>query len=87
MMMPNCFSLTKVGTRQPESLQKVDDDMRRHFGAPADPDRWYKGWYDTIGFAIAMGKQVDWIRENMSGLNEVTDWLAGHYEWNAWASR
>jgi len=87
--MPNCFSLTRVGMRTPQRLQEVDNDMRRHFGAEADPERWYENWYNTIGLCIALGHGPDKIRELVQGegANEVIDWLVCNYEWDTWVSR
>lgn len=85
--MPNYFSLTKVGTKEPQVLQQIDDDMRRHFGVPLDNERWYKNWYDTIGFSIAVGLPLPEIRRIWDDRVEVVDWLVTNYEWNGWSGR
>ncbi len=61
--MPACFQLYPKGSNEPVILQRLDDEMCRHFGVEPDPDRWLGGWYDTIGFRFALGKSFDQIRE------------------------
>ena len=85
--MSNYFCLRKLGSPEPQRLQEIDDDMRRHFGAPLDPERWYRNWYETIGLSIAMGIELPKMREIWNDRIEVIDWLVGTYEWSAWAGR
>lgn len=84
--MPNCFQLFRKGVAEPMILQKVDDEMRVAFGAPADDKHWFNGWYDYIGFLCALGKSWDEIRaDNLDGLKSWPDDpdYAKHVELNA----
>jgi len=95
--MPNCFNLTRIGESEPTKLQTIDDMMRAHFGAPADPVKWYLGWYNSVGFALAVGKRFseikkiyrDYVAESHEPADEqmvkVIEWLEENFESNAWA--
>ncbi len=85
--MPAYFSLTKVGSTTPQNLQEIDDDMRRHFGAEADKERWYRSWYDIEGYGIAVGHGPQKLREILRDRDEIIDYLQSNFEWNAWYSR
>lgn len=82
--MPNCFQLIQDG--EAVRLQEVDDKMREHFGAPPDAERWYEQWYDTVGFALALGKDWTEIRAMFADceLDPVIDWLETNYTVDAW---
>ncbi len=82
--MSNCFQLIQDG--KAVRLQEVDDKMREHFGAPPDAERWYAEWYDTVGFALALGKDWTAIRATFAGcgLDPVIDWLETNYTVDAW---
>jgi hypothetical protein len=92
--MPNCFSLTPKGEPEPVRLGAVDDAMRAHFGAPPNPDEWYRGWYQTIGFMLARGLPWEGIREHVRTSMRpeadrakdvaVVDWLEANYTADAW---
>jgi hypothetical protein len=58
--MPNCFQLCRDG--QAVALQQIDEEMCNHFNAPCDPVRWFRGWYDFIGFDLATGRDFAQIR-------------------------
>lgn len=97
--MPNCFTLTRKGESKPANLQEIDDEMRQAFGEEPDADRWLWGWYDTIGYGLALG--LDWAqlrkqfaedpdeseRTNMLRRRRlaVIYWLETRYIPNAWA--
>ena len=85
--MPNCFSLTKIGSPQdgPVILQHVDDEIRKAFGAEPDPVNWYRGWYDVIGLALATGKDWVWCRQHLQHWADIIDWLEANYTYDAWA--
>ncbi len=82
--MPNCFMLTRKGEEQMTPLQQVDDEMRTHFGAPPSATEWYRGWYDTIGFGLAMGNDWDRLRELYEDAKPVIDWLEANFTVDAW---
>ena len=95
--MANCFTLTRKGESKPASLQAIDDEMRIEFGEEPDEDHWLWGWYDTIGYGLALGRDLAQLREqfaedpaeseriNMSRrrMLVVIDWLDEHYTTNA----
>ena len=98
-MMPNCFTLTRKGESKPASLQAIDDEMRVAFGEEPDEVRWLWGWYDTIGYGLALGRDWTQLREQFAEdppeskrtntfrrrMLAVIDWLETHYVFNAWA--
>lgn len=88
--MPNCFTLRKKEVEELSRFNDIDDEMRLHFGAEPDETNYYRGWYDSIGFAIAMGRKLgsQELRDVFKGipeLLEVIDWLEEHYTSDAWA--
>ena len=97
--MPACFTLTRKGESTPSSLQHIDDEMRVEFGEEPDEIRWLWGWYDAVGFGLAMGRTWEQLREQFAEdpaesertnmfrrrMLAVIDWLDEHYTPNAWA--
>lgn len=82
--MPACFRLISKTTNQPTKFQEIDDAMRAEFGQPPDPDRWLEGWYDSVGFALAVGKDFQWCRENFEFTLPIVDYLDKHYTSDSW---
>jgi len=95
--MPVCFQLYPKGAQEPEKLQIVDDKMREAFEQPSDPDNWLGGWYDSIGFRLAMGKTFEEIRTRFEAYIaegnavsyytmalELLTWLEEHYTVDSW---
>ena len=84
--MPNCFTLTPKGEQVPAKLQDVDNKLREAFHQPPDEEHWLWGWYDTIGLALAVGKDWEWIYANFEGENilAAAHWLEGRYEVDCW---
>lgn len=60
--MPNCFQLTCKTRGKPINLQQIDAEICQFLCVPCDPNRWVCDWYNTIGFALAMGKTFPQIR-------------------------
>jgi hypothetical protein len=56
--MPNCFQLIDKTTNEPAVLNRIDEKIAALVGLPCDPRNWCLGWYDLIGFEIAMGKDL-----------------------------
>lgn len=97
--MPDCFTLTRKGESQPAGLQEIDDGMCIEFGEEPDEKRWLWGWYDTIGYGLALGRDWTQLREQFAEdpaesertnmfrrrMLAVIDWLETHYTPNAWA--
>ena len=87
--MSNCFTLIPKGTSTPAKFAEIDDKLRKAFNQPEDAERYLWGWYDTIGLALACGKDWDWIRANCGSedLRAVATWLEGRYEVDSWCER
>jgi hypothetical protein len=60
--MQNTFSLYPRGARVPASLNEVDRLMCEHFGFEPDSKRYLCGWFDSIGFYLALGRTYQTIR-------------------------
>lgn len=65
--MPNCFQLLDKETNTPVSLALVDNLICREV-YNTEPDKHFYGgnvfnWFDSIGFQIAMGKDLAQTRE------------------------
>lgn len=82
--MPACFQLISKATNEPTPFVQIDEEMCAHLGEEVDPKRYYKHWYDCIGFALATGKDWQWCRENLDDLDEVIDYLEERYSTNSW---
>ena len=96
--MPACFTLTRKGESTPSSLQHIDDEMRQAFCEKPDEIRWLWGWYDTIGYGLALGRDWAQLREQFAEdpaeskrtnmfrrrMLAVIYWLETHYVSNAW---
>ena len=53
--MPNCFQLfPKTNPSEPAILQQVDEAICANFHVDVDPKYWVAGWYNVIGFLIAL---------------------------------
>lgn len=62
--MPSCFSLTKKGEDKPTPLSKIDEELCVHFNHAVHPVTYLWGWYDAIGFNLAIGKSFPEVREH-----------------------
>lgn len=99
--MPNCFQLTPVNGTEPAKLQEVDNRLWREVGkVEPDPKKWFRGWYNTIGLKLALGKSFEEIRKDFwsygrkstdeeerdyyADMMEVSDFLQDNYTANAW---
>lgn len=87
--MPNCFTLIPKGANMPAKFAEIDDKLRKAFNQPEDAEKFLWGWYDTIGLALACGKDWDWIRANCESenLRAVATWLEGRYDADSWCER
>lgn len=82
-----CFQLSKKSNPEfiPEIFAHVDDAMCEYFGATPDPVRYFKGWFDIEGFALAMGKDFDWLRKNYGKDRlPIIDFLDHYYVCDNW---
>lgn len=76
--MPNCFRLIDKVTGEPETLNKVDEKICEAIGVPVHEREWCFGWYNYIGFLLALGKHWDEIEK---GLNESAKELNANIGW------
>ncbi len=87
--MPNCFQLLRDGAAVP--LSEIDEEMCRHLGEPCDPNRYFREWYDLIGYDLAMGRSFEQIETIYaspewaeSGLLPVVQWLRANFTPRSW---
>lgn len=85
--MPNYFSLTPINGTEPTKLADIDDAMCKHFGVTPDDDSFYRHWVDIEGFALAVGRDWQWMRDNFPDRLDIINWLEANYTPDAWASR
>lgn len=83
--MPQCFQLSRKSSKEftPVAFNEIDEELCKAFGVPVHPDRYFREWYGTIGFALACGHDWQAIKEKQLGDPTVVDWLAMHYDFNA----
>jgi hypothetical protein len=55
------FQLTRIGEREPAILQTIDRAICQNLELPFDAVHWVGGWYDIIGFRLAMGKTLEYL--------------------------
>lgn len=92
--MPAYFVLTRKDnpTGEPVKFATIDEEMCEHFGVTPDPVKYYRGWYDVIGEALAMGASFEKIRECFVTNDEqngiaIVDFLDANFVSDAWYSR
>jgi len=92
--MPNCYTLTLKGSREPEALQKVDDEIREFFCQPPSETEWFENWHNSIGLRLACGMSFDDIRKDFqkggeinNTLIEIANYLENKYTVDCWFSR
>ena len=92
--MANYFTLTRAGEVESSKFSRIDEEICRHMGAAVHETRWYIGWYDFFGLAIATGKTPEQMagylededaESRAAGLS-VLEYLRTYYEWDAWYS-
>lgn len=52
--MPNCFRLYPKGSADAAPLARIDEAICERFGWAVHPVRYVEGWFDTIGWGIAV---------------------------------
>lgn len=89
--MPNCFTLTRKSDVQagPVTLSVIDEEMCAYFGEPVHSEYWCRGWYNSIGLLLSLGKNWDEIREiyeepDFQHLIPVIDFLEANFTTDAW---
>lgn len=69
------------------ALATIDDEMRAAFGAEPSSDEWFGAWMDSVGLALACGRSIEWIEENMPNQAEIARWLERNFDWSSWSGR
>lgn len=90
--MPNCFELTRIGDTKASSLAHIDDCICQHFEVASDPELYHHGWYDFIGFLLAVGRSWDDIADACTHkatpwathMRAIVHYLRQHYTAEAW---
>lgn len=95
--MPNCFQLLDKETGNPTQFSEIDEKLCAEFKQPVHPTHYMWGWYDSIGFKIAIGKTEAEIRQDYVDLKaelptaswpddllKVCDYIFAHYTARAW---
>jgi|PlaIllAssembly_1097288.scaffolds.fasta_scaffold293035_3 hypothetical protein len=101
--MPACFQLFKIGSNEPVKFVDLDDEIFHHvsdsyafydfdnavYGYEGNAsDAWCWNWYNTIGLALALGRDLTELARDLEGLpGEIAVYLATHYTSTAWYSR
>jgi hypothetical protein len=101
--MPNRFSLTRRSALAdgPVSLQQIDKEICEHFFLPCSEEEWHHGWYNYIGFHLAMGWSFERLGQDIEGeilcakdrsainywghMQDILNWLAANFTPDAWA--
>lgn len=82
------IKLYRKGTQESDTFADIDTKMRVALGQPPSEDRFYKAWYDTIAFGLAIGLTFDQLRKAYEGrMDDVIDWLEANYTTDHWFSR
>lgn len=64
--MPNCFQLFYLnGDKEPVAFQQVDNAICHNLELPWDEKRYVNGWFDFIGFKLAMGQTFQQIADDL----------------------
>jgi hypothetical protein len=91
--MPNCFSLQRKSAPDINvPFNQIDDEICAHMGITPDPDKYYLGWYNIIGLALACGQSFPQIINSLREyddklLLDVAEYLNDHFTSNAWVER
>ena len=87
--MPACFTLCRKGSKEPVQFTTIDEELCAALGKTCDSVKWYLGWYDIIGFKLAIGKTWEQIIADLEEYDDkellaVTRWLMEHFDSDAW---
>lgn len=79
--MAVCFQLFRKSTGEgPLPLTLVDEEICKEFKAIPHPVRYFKGWFDCVGFGLACGKTYQQIRSQQEDYLRL-DLAAGRTDW------
>lgn len=87
--MPNCFQLYRKSKPEagPVPLNMIDAELCGFLNEPVHPQWYCFGWFDWIGFLLAMGKDWSYIRSTVEDWRprdvpraiEVIDWFESNF--------
>jgi hypothetical protein len=88
--MPNAFQFIDKTTNEAEKFSVIDDKLREFLKVPADPERYYRGWYDAFGELAAAGRTFPQMKmvyvDSDEELHRMLDWFDEHYRTTSWYS-
>jgi len=76
--MPVCFQLTRIGEIEPAYLTDVDAELCQQFEIPFSEHTYAYGWYDDIGFKLALGKSWDELADQYQKYSYTTSQYQEH---------
>jgi len=83
------FQLFPIGSTEAVTFAAVDEAICAHLGVEPDPVHYRAGWYDSIGFALAVGRDWTWMREHFIGdeIHRIIDFMEANYTADCWMGR
>lgn len=85
--MAQYFSLTPKDQQRPQKPVDVDAAICEALGKTCHSTDWYENWYNTLGLALACGRDLDYVRKEWPQLKDVADFIEANYVIDAWAGR
>lgn len=67
------FQLTSKETGKVARLNNVDEQICEFLDVPVHPERWCAGWFDSLGFCIAMENDI------VNGMRRCQGWSLEHF--------
>jgi len=93
--MPNCFSLSrKAEPTKPVRFVEIDAEICKHLDVPCDDVKYYLGWYDFVGWRLAIGKSLGEVKVEVEAnvdnpltpeMLKLVQYLIDNYTSDAWA--
>ena len=66
---------------------KIDEDMCHFFQVDVHPTKWYRGWMDSIGFSLAVGKSFAETMEIWPEHRDILEYLELNYTNDSYYTR
>ena len=91
--MPNCFQLSRKSDPQagPVALNTIDRELCQLLDEPEHERHYCHGWFDWIGFNLAMGRDFPMIRATMAKWGRtdpvdtvILDWFENNFTPDSW---
>ncbi len=83
------FQLYRIGTSEAVTFEEVDRDLCQNLGFTYDPEHYAGRWYNTVGFALALGYSWDTIVDvyDMPQITAIVHHMRQLYNPDAWNGR